>query len=177
MQHHFKVRNLRKKDQFKIDDAYLNGYARVCGVYATAVYNSLSRHADFSTQEYWPSIDTIAHQHNIDRKTVIKAISTLEEWRIIKKIKERDEKTKRQLNNVYTLLDKTEWKKKPSRVDDIPKPSPSQGESRVDEKDCKDNTVLRITLQRHFSALTKFAHVESRFAVASDEGKRPLMYT
>jgi hypothetical protein len=34
----------------------------------------------------------------------------------------------------------------------------------------------RISLQRHFSALTKFAHVASRFAVASDEGKQTWMY-
>ena len=62
-----KVRDLRKKDQYKVDDAYLNGYARLCGVYATAVYNSLSRHSDFHTQECFPSIEKIAYQHKIDK--------------------------------------------------------------------------------------------------------------
>ncbi len=152
MEKQFKIRDLRKKEKYFVDDAYLNGYARLCGVYATAVYNSLSRHANFHSQECYPSIETIAEQHNIDRKTVIKGISKLEEWGIIKKIKEKDNQTKRQLNNVYILLDKSEWVPKPysrvdeihadaieSRVDDIPKPSPSEGKSRVDEKDCKDN--------------------------------------
>src|SRR4030065_2702806 len=115
----FKVRDLRKKDQYKIDDAYLNGYARLCGVFATAVYNSLSRHADFHTQEAFPSIERIAEQHAISKPSVIKGIKELEKWGIIKIIREKDELTKRQLNNIYQLIDKSEWVEKPSRVNDI----------------------------------------------------------
>lgn len=152
-----KVRDLRKKDQYKIDDAYLNGYARLCGVYATAVYNSLSRHADFHTQECFPSIESISEQHNIDKKTVIKAIKTLEEWGIVIVKREKDTKTKRQLPNVYILTDKSNWKPKPiirvdekdseSRVDMVPEPSGFQGQSRVDEKDHKDNTLKDNTIK------------------------------
>ncbi len=155
-----KVRDLRKKDQYKIDDAYLNGYAKLCGVYATAVYNSLSRHADFHTQECFPSIERIAEQHNIDKKTVIKAIKELEKWGIVKVKREKDPKTKRQLPNVYLLADKSEWTPKPqSRVDEkdsenrmdiIPKPSGFQGKSRVYQKDCKDNTIKDNTYKVGF---------------------------
>lgn len=106
-----KIRDLRKKDQYKIDDAYLNGYARLCGVYATAVYNSLSRHADFHTQECFPSIKLIAEQHSMDEKTVIKSIRKLEKYGIIKVIRSKDKITKRQLPNVYYLLDKSKWEK------------------------------------------------------------------
>ena len=34
----------------------------------------------------------------------------------------------------------------------------------------------QISLQRHFSALTKFPPQNRGFAVTSDEGKRPLIY-
>lgn len=155
-----KVRDLRKKDQYKIDDAYLNGYARICGIYATAVYNSLSRHADFHTQEAFPSIEKIAEQHNISRPSVIKGIKSLESWGIIKVAKEKDEKTKRQKVNIYYLVDKSEWKPKPSRVNEIDtesrvnlrsEPSQSQNKSRVNEIDCKDtqfkDTQLRLAKQ------------------------------
>ena len=150
-----KVRDLRKKDQYKVDDAYLNGYARLCGVYATAVYNSLSRHSDFHTQECFPSIEKIAYQHKIDKKSVIKGIRELEKWNIVKKTKEKDPKTQRQLNNIYLLIDKTQWIPKPkedSRVDEKDTETTKaewttslsrvdvEDKSRVDEKDCKDNT-------------------------------------
>lgn len=148
----FKVRDLRKKEQYKIDDEYLNGYARLCGIYATVVYNSLSRHAEFATQQCWPSIKTICEQHNISNKSVIKGIKELEKWGIIKIIKEKDDKTKRQLNNIYILLDKSEWKEKPIRVNDIhtesrvnnrEEPSERQEKSRVNDIHCKDNTVIK----------------------------------
>lgn len=151
-----KIRDLRKKDQYKIDDAYLNGYAKLCGIYATAVYNSLSRHADFHKQECFPSIEKIAEQHAISKPSVIKGIKKLEEWNIIKIIKEKDSKTKRQLPNVYILIDKTEWKEKPrvndvdsenieSRVNVRTEPSKRQSESRVNDVDCKDNTDIKDT--------------------------------
>lgn len=142
------VRDLRKKDQYKIDDAYLNGYARLCGVYATAVYNSLSRHADFHTQECFPSIEIISEQHNISRPSVIKAIKELMKWGIVSVQKEKDEKTKRQKNNVYILTDKSQWKEKPSKRDLLgaestsdQKPSKPHDESRVNDVYCKDNTL------------------------------------
>ena len=107
----FKIRDLRKKDQYKVDDEYLNGYARLCGVYATCVYNSLARHTEFYTQECFPSIKLIAEQHNLSKPVVISALGVLENANIIKKIKEKDEKG-RQKKNVYVLLDKSEWKNK-----------------------------------------------------------------
>ena len=39
----------------------------------------------------------------------MRGIKELERWNIVKKIKEKDEKTKRQLNNIYVLIDKSEW--------------------------------------------------------------------
>lgn len=167
----FVVRDLRKKDQYKIDDAYLNGYARLCGVYATAVYNSLSRHADFHTQECFPSIEKIAEQHSISKDSVIRGIKALLEWGIIAVHKEKDPKTKRQLPNVYTLADKSVWKPKPqsrvadkdseSRVDISVEPSRSQRQSRVADVDCKDTQFKDNTIKD--TAETSSAGSKTRF--------------
>jgi len=150
-----KIRDLRKKDQYKIDDAYLNGYARLCGVYATAVYNSLSRHADFHTQECFPSIEKMAEQHGIDRKTIMRGIAELEKWGIVMKIKTRDPKSNRQLPNVYILVDKSMWLPKPSPSQGHgaesfsgTEPSPSQSKSRVPVKDYKDTHTKDTQLRR-----------------------------
>ena len=35
-----------REQSFSINDEYLNGYARLCGINATGVYMSLSRHVD-----------------------------------------------------------------------------------------------------------------------------------
>ncbi len=152
MNEELRVRDIRKKDQYKIDDAYLNGYAKLCGIFATAVYNSLSRHADFHTQECFPSIEKIAEQHNISKPSVIKGIKELEKWGIITINREKDKKTKRQLPNIYLLIDKIDWKPKPeiSRVNDVDtesrvnnrtEPSQSQNKSRVNDVDCKDTHI------------------------------------
>jgi len=105
----FEVRDLRRKEKLFIDDDYVNGYAKYLDTFATAVYLSLCRHAD-KHQTCFPSVQRIAEQHNIDRKTVIARIKTLEEHNLIKKEKNRNSKGKFQHNRYY-LIDKTEWKK------------------------------------------------------------------
>ena len=104
----FKVRDLRKKDQYKMDDKYLNGYARIFGPITTAVYNSLSRHAEFHTQEAFPSEELIAEEHGIGVKSVQRSIKKLVGANIIKI--ERIKRQGRWLNNNYFLIDKSEWK-------------------------------------------------------------------
>lgn len=104
----FKVRDLRKKTQYKVDDAYINGYARVCKPVATAVYNSLCRHAEFNSQRAFPSQKLIAYQHSISAKAVSRAIKKLSDYHII--LIEMERTKGRFTNYVYTLLDKSEWK-------------------------------------------------------------------
>ena len=106
----FKIRDLRKKTQYKIDDAYLNQYARILGVYSTAVYNSLSRHAEFYSQKAFPSERLIAEEHNINERTVRNSIKMLKIANIIDVGKERGRQGK-WANNVYFLKDKSEWAK------------------------------------------------------------------
>ena len=107
----FKVRDLRKKDQFKIDDAYLNGYARICGKDATLVYTSLCRHAEFNSQKAFPSQNKIAYEHKISVKTVRRGLKKLIDYNIVMAKQER--MGGKFVNYVYYLLDKSEWKEIP----------------------------------------------------------------
>lgn len=101
----FEIRDIRKKEQFVVDDAYLNGYARICGIYATGVYVALCRHADISNQSCFPSISLITRKLGISRRQVIRALQVLEDWNIIRR--ERTEGRK----NRYWLIDTKHWKK------------------------------------------------------------------
>lgn len=103
----FEVRDTRIKEKFVLDDKYLNGWARKCGVYASAVYMSLARHAD-KDQHCWPSLKKIAEEHNISIKQTGRAIKILESHRII-----QSERLGKKLNNRYYLLDKSEWTDSP----------------------------------------------------------------
>ncbi|MBI3599744.1 MAG: helix-turn-helix domain-containing protein [Nitrospinae bacterium] len=101
----FKVRDLRKKEQFIIDDVYLNGWAKRCGIYATGVYMSLCRHAD-KCQGCYPSQNKIAEELNISVSQVKRAIKILERHKIIKRVR-----VGKRLCNVYFLLNRSEWLK------------------------------------------------------------------
>jgi len=103
----FKVRDFRKKGFFVIDDAYLNGYARFFPHSVTLVYLSLCRHAD-KEQSSFPAQELIAKQHNMNVRTVRRAIKALLEANIIAVKRERSKKGT-WMRNTYYLLDKTEW--------------------------------------------------------------------
>jgi len=105
----FKVRDLRIKEKFWLDDAYLNGYARHLKPIATAVYMSLCRHAD-KGQSCFPAEITIAEEHGIGERTVRSKIALLQNWNIIKIKRTRSQKGT-WLHNTYFLLDKSQWKK------------------------------------------------------------------
>lgn len=147
------IRDARNKAMYRVDDAYLNGYARLCGVYSTAVYNSLCRHSD-NHQKSFPSIELMSEQHGVDRKTIMRAVDILEQWGIVRVIRSKDEHTKRQKPNVYILVDKSLWKQKPSPSQVLgaeslwgTDPSPSGSESRVPPRDCKDTHIKEAQIK------------------------------
>lgn len=102
------VRDLRRREFFMTDDEYLNGYARHCGIYATGVYMSLCRHSN-KAQQSFPSISLIAYELDISRDSVIRALKKLVEYNIITIEKVLTEKGEYR-NNIYTLIEKTNWK-------------------------------------------------------------------
>lgn len=97
-----------------LDDEYLNGQARLCGIYATGVYMSLCRHAS-KDQECFPSINLIADELAISRPSVIKGLKSLETHNVIS-IQKRRTKGGKWLANIYILLDKSEWSKYKQQV-------------------------------------------------------------
>jgi len=112
---------MRIKEKFFVDDAYLNGYAKLCGTNATLVYLCLCRHSD-RHQESFPSVELMAEKLGVSRDSVIRGIKTLVSWNIISK--ERERRTNATwLNNRYILLDKTTWKPKPSSPQQHGEPS------------------------------------------------------
>src|SRR3990167_2163616 len=100
----------RIKEKFLMDDAYLNGQARLCGWQATLVYLSLCRHANID-QESFPSIKLMAEELEISRNTVKKGIENLEKYNVISVKKQKRGKLGKWLNNTYILIDKSEWVK------------------------------------------------------------------
>ena len=77
-----KIRDLRHKEKFVVDDEYLNGYAKICGWQATLVYLSLCRHAS-REQSCFPSLKLIAKEHSVSKDTILRGIKILSEWNII----------------------------------------------------------------------------------------------
>jgi hypothetical protein len=72
----FEVRDLRDKF-YQVDDAYLNGWARKCGIYATGVYNVLCRHVG-SDQSCFPSVKLMSDKLAISGRQVKRAVKMLE---------------------------------------------------------------------------------------------------
>ena len=87
---------------------YFDKYANLCGWKATIVYASLCRHAN-KERMCFPSINKLAKQHNVSRNTILKGIKILEMWRIIK-VRRVKNSAGKQLNNLYSLHDISEWK-------------------------------------------------------------------
>ena len=103
----FKVRDLRSREKFIVDDVYLNGYAKFFGPTVSAVYLSLCRHAN-REQEAWPSEGKIAEEWGISEATAKRGIKVLKLYNLIGVRQEKFENGKWR-NNIYSLLDKSVW--------------------------------------------------------------------
>jgi hypothetical protein len=101
---HIEVRDSRDGGFHIVDNQYLNGYAKHCGVYATSVYVSLCRHVGFS-QTCFPTIQLIAKEHNISERQVYRALGILKEFNIIHIESNPGGKS------IYTLTNKKLWKR------------------------------------------------------------------
>lgn len=105
-----KIRDIRKKGWFIIDNKFIDLYAKELKTAGILVYMSLCRHADNYTQECYPSIKLIAEEHGVSKDTVLRAIKKLEEFNIIKVEREIHERENGvQKRNRYLLLDQSVW--------------------------------------------------------------------
>jgi hypothetical protein len=135
-----KIRDMRHKEKFPIDDVYLNGYAKKCGIYATGVYMSLCRHAN-NNQRCFPSTETMGKELSISERQVYRAISILENFNIIKR-----ERVGKKLNNLYTLVDRSEWSDRTSSqvTPDCVAGHPLTG-SHIKDTHIKDTNIRKIS--------------------------------
>ena len=146
MENKIRIIDQRSKAKFIIDDEYLNGYAKLCGIYATGVYMSICRHSN-KNQSCFPSIGLIARELSVSVNSVKKGIKNLKEWGIISVHQEKKENGIFR-NNKYILLDKSVWKPKPyrspnkatddNRVFEVTDPELSGDDNRVSDKANKE---------------------------------------
>lgn len=108
-----KIRDLRHKGKFIIDDIYLDKYARLCGVHATGVYSSLCRHAN-KQQTCFPSKKLIAQELKISERKVYDGLKILKSWNIINIESQGRKNNGSYKSNLYTLLDMSLWHNIPS---------------------------------------------------------------
>lgn len=114
----FEVRDMRHKEKFFVDDAYLNGYAKYLGTTNSMIYFILCRHAD-KNQECFPSYEFIASRLGVSEATIKRGVKELRNWNIIS-IGKRKRKGGQFLHNSYVLLDKSVWKSKPEVTEKVP---------------------------------------------------------
>ncbi|MBX4186778.1 MAG: helix-turn-helix domain-containing protein [Candidatus Doudnabacteria bacterium] len=107
-----RIIDYRNKQKFQVDDAYVEELAKLCGRNGSAVYLSLCRHVDSKTQSCFPSITTMARQHNVSKDTIIKGIKILEKWNVIHVERKKERGNNSWKHNTYHLLDKSVWKRK-----------------------------------------------------------------
>jgi len=112
------VRDYREKGWFFVDNVFIDRYSKIFGVNGSAIYFSLCRHSDNKTGKCYPSMALIGQELGITRQTVAKYVTLLEQYNLIKIEAIFDEKTKKRLNNVYTLTTKEVWLQEPCKADE-----------------------------------------------------------
>lgn len=97
------------------------------GAPASLLYVALCRHAN-QDQKAWPSYDALITNLPMSRGTLAGAVKILEQWKLIM-IERGKTHTNRQMVNIYSLLDKSQWE---GRVQlENSEPSSYYGKSRV----------------------------------------------
>lgn len=104
----FEVRDQRKSQWFWLDNELVDRAGPVIGPTAGAVYSSLARHAANSSQSCYPSLKTLGREWGLSHPTVIKAVKTLEKYRMIQ-VERHPQAARLHLANVYTLTPPSTW--------------------------------------------------------------------
>ena len=118
----FEIRGF-KDPFFRIPTHIAKDFFPLIGPYGIAVYTGLSMYANNGTQQAWPSYQTMADLTGMSRREVIRVISRLEFFKLIK-VERREHKT-----GVITFLDPTKNQapgSKPRASDSQSPPSDSQ---------------------------------------------------
>lgn len=92
---------------YMTDDVMIDVYARLIGPFAFDVYQALSRHYNGTRHDSFPSVELIAEELRISKRTVHRAIKTLREHGMVAV-------GKNGRHNVYRLLSPRYWRTSPS---------------------------------------------------------------
>lgn len=111
-----KVRDIKHKQKFFIEDVVVDIYGRFWGWNAQLVYMSLCRHAN-PRQLCFPSINLISKELGISRDSVIGGIKSLVDNHVIEK-QQCHHPNNAWANNVYRLLNKSNWEPKLNELED-----------------------------------------------------------
>lgn len=103
-----KVRDIKCKEKFFIEDVVVAKYAKFWGWKAVLVYVVLCRHAN-TQQVCFPSVRTISKELGISKDSVHNGINTLIANHVIEKSQSRWDNNVWK-NNTYRLLNKSNWK-------------------------------------------------------------------
>lgn len=92
-----------------IDSKLLSGYEKL-------VFIAIKRHLNSESSQAFPSIKTICSHTGLSKPTVIKAIKSLEDKKILA-VEHRESEERGYMSNLYTLMDYKEMWKAPSAKD------------------------------------------------------------
>ena len=140
------VRDLRR-GSFRVDDEFVDTYARIVGPMAALAYMALCRHAN-REQEAWPAIDRIAERMGVNARSIRRGIQQLERHNVISVIRGKDEMNRRKVN-VYLLMDRSVWGKAREGVHGTVSPeAPGDCESTIQGTEPGDSSALEGLVQK-----------------------------
>lgn len=103
-----KLRDMRVKEKFSINDRYYDEYAKICGPIATLAYMSLCRHVN-EAQSCFPGQGTMADYLGVSRASINRGLRILKKWNIITIVGTKKEVGGILIKNDYFLNDQSEW--------------------------------------------------------------------
>ena len=108
------IRDKRDRRWFWVDNALMEDYASIIGIYAVGVYMMLSQRSYNQNQQSQVSGTVISDKLDVGRTTVTQALAVLEMHQLIDIEEQYDEETRQQLTSIYTLLSIDEWLLEPT---------------------------------------------------------------
>lgn len=103
-------KELEEGDWFKMDNLFIDVFARKIGSVSAAIYLCITRHADAEGYAF-PSYKRIAEELNISERTVTRHIEILEDYNLL--IRNKKRRSGRWANYSYTLMGRDEWSFEP----------------------------------------------------------------
>ena len=103
------IRDERGRDRFFTDNELIDGgYGSRLGPYGIAIYVALVRHADYTSQDSWPSYQRLADETGMSRRQAMREVEELCALKMLVKHPRQDDKGD-PTSNLYVLTSTKEW--------------------------------------------------------------------